>query len=92
MDNFTVTVAGTDIVLNASWNDIDVIFPDGSKETITDAYADSEYKLTGKIMDMIASDNDEKFDEIQESVWNAVGECFSWERDAYFDWEEGSRS
>lgn len=88
-DSYKVNIYGTDAYLVAEWNDVTLYRADGSSVRFEDAYADSEYKLTGKVMDELWwGGDDEEFDELQENVWNAVNDCFEWEREAYFMWED----
>ena len=88
-DSCKVDIYGTDAYLVAEWNSVTLYRADGSSVRFDDAYADSEYKLTGKVMgELWWGGDDEEFDELQENVWNAVNDCFEWEREAYFMWED----
>ena len=95
-DYYRAGIDGTDYYLEATWNNIKLCSEiDGSDqysayEIIQDAYAYNQYELTGKIMRIIGPENDDDdwFYELQESIWNAVGECLEWEQGAYLGWED----
>lgn len=88
-DSYKVDIYGTGAYLVAEWNAITLCRADGSSARFDDAYAGSEYKMTGNVMrELWWGGSDEEFDELQEAVWEAVNECFEWEREAYIGWED----